>query len=81
MIDSFRLVLLGDESCLRSIAHRIMDSLSISDKGTVQVVELNMEDQSESVFQHSVDQACQILGKLDAFVNCYSYEGKLLRHE
>ncbi|KAG2408005.1 uncharacterized protein HKW66_Vig0028270 [Vigna angularis] len=69
-----RLVLLGDESCLRSIAHRIMDSLSLSDKGTVQVVELNMEDQSESVFQHSVDQACQILGKLDAFVNCYSYE-------
>ncbi|XP_052727557.1 uncharacterized protein LOC108340889 isoform X2 [Vigna angularis] len=75
-----RLVLLGDESCLRSIAHRIMDSLSLSDKGTVQVVELNMEDQSESVFQHSVDQACQILGKLDAFVNCYSYEGKMQEH-
>jgi len=55
-----------------------MDSLSLSDRGTVQVVELNMEDQSESVFHHSVDKACQILGKLDAFVNCYSYEGKLI---
>ncbi|QCD80583.1 3-dehydrosphinganine reductase [Vigna unguiculata] len=75
-----RLVLLGDESCLRSIAHKIMDSLSLSDRGTVQVVELNMEDQNESVFQNSVDQACQILGKLDAFVNCYSYEGKMQEH-
>ncbi|CAJ1944691.1 unnamed protein product [Sphenostylis stenocarpa] len=75
-----RLVLLGDESCLRIIAHKIMDSLSITDRGTVQVVELDMEDQSEEVFHHSVDKACQILGKLDAFVNCYSYEGKMQEH-
>ncbi|KAG4930098.1 hypothetical protein JHK86_047059 [Glycine max] len=75
-----RLVLLGDQNSLRSIANKIMDSLSLADRSTVQVVGLDMEDQSESTFHHSVDKACQILGKLDAFVNCYAYEGKMQDH-
>ncbi|RDX62937.1 Levodione reductase, partial [Mucuna pruriens] len=75
-----RLVLMGDETCLRSIAHKIMDSLSLRDTGAVQVVGLDMEDESELAFLYSVDKACLILGKLDAFVNCYSYEGKTQEH-
>ncbi|TKY54781.1 Levodione reductase [Spatholobus suberectus] len=72
-----RLVLIGDERRLRSMAHEIMDSLSLGDRGAVEVVGLDMENESESAFDHSVDKACQILGKLDAFVNCYTYEGKM----
>ncbi|KAK7293911.1 hypothetical protein RJT34_16790 [Clitoria ternatea] len=75
-----RLVLMGDERCLQSIAHKIMASLSLTAEGSVQVVGLDMEDDDESVFHHSVDKACKILGKLDAFVNCYTYEGKMKEH-
>lgn len=75
------LVLMGDDVItLRNIANKIINSLSITDTDTVQVVQLNMEDDTESTFHHSVDKACKILGKLDAFVNCYTYEGKMQEH-
>lgn len=68
-----RLVLMGNESCLRSIAENITGSL----KGVVpvEVVGLDMEDDREGAFGEAVDKACMILGKLDAFVHCYTYEG------
>ncbi|KAL5071271.1 hypothetical protein RYX36_022158 [Vicia faba] len=73
-----RLVLMGNATSLQSIARKITDSVSGS--GSVQVVELDLESEDESVFHDAVDKACKILGKLDAFVNCYSYEGKVQDH-
>ncbi|XP_028772506.1 uncharacterized protein LOC114729636 isoform X2 [Neltuma alba] len=72
------LVLMGDESCLRSISSHIMGCL----KGAapVEVVGLDMEEEREGVFHEAVDKACKILGNLDAFVNCYTYEGKTQEH-
>ncbi|XP_062151659.1 uncharacterized protein LOC133860043 [Alnus glutinosa] len=73
-----RLVLMGNESRLRSIAENITGSL----KGVVpvEVVGVDMEDDREGAFGEAVDQACMILGKLDAFVHCYTYEGKMQEH-
>ncbi|KAK7344722.1 hypothetical protein VNO77_14693 [Canavalia gladiata] len=71
-----RLVLMGEERFLQSIANKIINSLSLTDS-VVNVVPLDMEDPTESTFLYSVDKAIQILGKIDAFVNCYTYEGKL----
>ncbi|XP_077251623.1 uncharacterized protein LOC143890830 [Tasmannia lanceolata] len=70
-----RLVLMGDEICLRSVAGEIMDSL----KGInpIEVIGLNMEGVEEVVFDEAVDKAWILLGALDALVNCYTYEGKL----
>ncbi|GAU21131.1 hypothetical protein TSUD_10480 [Trifolium subterraneum] len=73
-----RLVLMGDATNLKSVARKITDS--VTDSVFVEVVELDMENENESVFHHAVDKACKILGKLDAFVNCYSYEGKMQDH-
>uniref|UniRef100_A0A803KWL6 Uncharacterized protein n=1 Tax=Chenopodium quinoa TaxID=63459 RepID=A0A803KWL6_CHEQI len=70
-----RLVLMGDEGCLRNIGDRIADS--IKDKNAIEVVGLDMEDDREAVFHGAVEKACNFLGKLDAFVNCYAYEGKM----
>ncbi|KAL2505416.1 NAD(P)-binding Rossmann-fold superfamily protein [Abeliophyllum distichum] len=70
-----RLVLMGNEGQLTSEAERIKRSL---DGGvTVEVVNLDMEEDRESVFDEAVDKAWRILGNLDALVNCYSYEGKI----
>jgi hypothetical protein len=66
---------MGDATNLKSVAQKITDS--VTDSVTVEVVELDMENENESVFHHAVDKACKILGKFDAFVNCYSYEGKI----
>ncbi|CAL0326093.1 unnamed protein product [Lupinus luteus] len=74
------LVLMGDEATLQPIALKIKGTLqgaAPSDPVVVEVVGLDMEDQKESVFHDSVDKAVQILGKLDAFVNCFTYEGKM----
>ncbi|KAK4282237.1 hypothetical protein QN277_013637 [Acacia crassicarpa] len=70
-----RLVLMGDESCLRGVSNHIMDGL----KGVaeVEVIGLDMEEEKEAVFCEAVDKACKILGNLEAFVNCYTYEGKM----
>lgn len=68
-----RLVLMGKESCLRSIQQKIKGSL----EGVVpvEVVDVDMEDEREGAFDEAVDKACHILGNLDAFVHCYTYEG------
>ncbi|KAJ7950606.1 Reductase [Quillaja saponaria] len=39
-----------------------------------------MEEEREAIFDEAVDKACKILGGLDAFVHCYSYEGKMQEH-
>ncbi|KAL9454413.1 hypothetical protein AB3S75_009910 [Citrus x aurantiifolia] len=70
-----RLVLVGNERRLSSVAEKMMGSL----KGgqPVEVVGLDMEEDREGAFDEAVDKACQILGNLDAFVHCYTYEGKM----
>ncbi|XP_027332434.1 uncharacterized protein LOC113847488 [Abrus precatorius] len=78
-----KVVLMGEERCLNSIAQKIMGSLSLRSRDAdpvVQVVGLDLQSEDESAFSESVDKACQILGKLDAFVNCYTYEGEMQEH-
>ncbi|KAK7255657.1 hypothetical protein RIF29_29072 [Crotalaria pallida] len=76
-----RLVLMGDEATLRTIAHKIKGSLSVDGADPfIEVVGLDMENERESAFHDSVDKACQILGKLDAFVNSFTYEGRMQDH-
>lgn len=43
----------------------------------VEVLGLNMEDDKEASFDEAVDRAWKLLGSVDAFVNCYVYEGKM----
>ncbi|CAA2999648.1 Hypothetical predicted protein [Olea europaea subsp. europaea] len=69
-----RLVLMGNEGPLRSETEKIKRSLD--GFVTVEVVGLDMEGDREAVFDDAVGKAWRILGNLDAFVNCYSYEGK-----
>lgn len=71
-----RLVLMGNEGQLRSAAKRIKDSLN--GVVSIDVVGLDMEEDREAVFDESVEKATKLLGKLDAFVNCYFYEGMRL---
>lgn len=70
-----RLVLMGEESCLQSMAAMIMGSLN--GVSPIKVIGLNMNEEKESDFDRAVDMACKCLGTVDAFVNCYLYEGKL----
>lgn len=67
---------MGNESCLKSVAEDIMGTL----KGAmaVEVVGLDMEEDREAAFDGAVEKACRILGNLDAFVHCYSYEGTII---
>ncbi|KAI5558580.1 hypothetical protein BDE02_17G052700 [Populus trichocarpa] len=69
-----RLVLMGNEKVLRSIGEKITGAV----KGAfpVEAVEMDMEEEREASFDEAVDKACIILGNLDAFVHCYTYEGK-----
>lgn len=66
---------MGNEGQLRSAAENIKGSLN----GVVfvEVVGLDMEDEREGAFDEAVEKARRLLGRLDALVNCYSYEGKL----
>ncbi|KAK6135094.1 hypothetical protein DH2020_031157 [Rehmannia glutinosa] len=70
-----RLVLMGNEGQLRSAADKIKASLS----GVVliEMVGLDMEEERETVFAEAVEKARRVLGSLDAFVNCYSYEASV----
>ncbi|KAK2968763.1 hypothetical protein RJ640_028156 [Escallonia rubra] len=68
-----RLVLIGDESRLRGAAEKIIGGLA----GRLDVVGLDMEDEREVIFDQAVEKSCRILGKVDALVQCYSYEGKM----
>jgi hypothetical protein len=71
-----RLVLMGNEKVLRSIGEKITGAV----KGAfpVEAVEMDMEEEREASFDEAVDKACIILGNLDAFVHCYTYEGNSL---
>ncbi|PON95402.1 Glucose/ribitol dehydrogenase [Trema orientale] len=73
-----RLVLMGNESYLQSVAQKIVGSV----KGAkpVEVVGLDMEEEREAAFDAAVDKACKTLGNLDAFVHSYTYEGKSQNH-
>ncbi|CAI9763124.1 unnamed protein product [Fraxinus pennsylvanica] len=71
-----RLVLMGNEGQLRSEAEKLKKSL---DCGlTLEVVDLDMEEDREAVFDEAVEKAWRILGNLDALINCYFYEGKIV---
>lgn len=64
---------MGDEKVLKGVADWISNDL----KGvTLEIVGLDMEDERESVFDEAVEKTWSILGKVDALVNCYTYEGK-----
>ncbi|XP_068324374.1 uncharacterized protein [Pyrus communis] len=68
-----RLVLMGKESCLRGIVQKITGPLEGA-VAPVEVVDVDMEDEREGTFDEAVEKACNILGNLDAFVHCYTYE-------
>ncbi|XP_020581139.1 L-xylulose reductase-like [Phalaenopsis equestris] len=70
-----RLVIMGDENNLRSLVREITSSLKESDQ--IELIGLNMEEESEAVFDSAVDKAWKLLDSVDAFVNCYLYEGKI----
>ncbi|KAF9663542.1 hypothetical protein SADUNF_Sadunf17G0062200 [Salix dunnii] len=70
-----RLVLMGNEEGLRSIGEKITGA--IEGALPVEAVEMDMEEEREASFDEAVDKACRILGNLDAFVHCYTYEGKI----
>ncbi|PIN19417.1 Reductase [Handroanthus impetiginosus] len=70
-----RLVLMGNEGQLRTAADKIKESLSCV--VLIEVVGLDMEEEREAAFVQAVEKARKIVGSLDAFVNCYSYEGKM----
>ncbi|KAK8978844.1 hypothetical protein V6N11_034752 [Hibiscus sabdariffa] len=66
---------MGNESSLRSAREKIMGS--VKNGVPVEVIGLNMEDERDGIFDDAVDKAWKALGHLDAFVNCYAYEGKM----
>ncbi|GKV53144.1 hypothetical protein SLEP1_g59684 [Rubroshorea leprosula] len=74
-----RLVLMGNEFCLRSLRDKIMSMAEAV--VPVEVVGLDMEEQREGVFDEAVDRALKILGNLDAFVHCYAFEEHNLTSE
>jgi hypothetical protein len=65
---------MGDERSLRGIIGEVLNSLNGSKQ--IQAVSLNFEEEKESTFDSAVEKAWNIYGGLDAFVNCYTYEGK-----
>ncbi|KAJ9540337.1 hypothetical protein OSB04_026843 [Centaurea solstitialis] len=68
-----RLALVGDEKVLKGISDWITGDL----KGVaVEIVGLDMEEEREEVFDAAVEKTWSLLGKVDAYVNCYTYEGK-----
>ncbi|CAH1437805.1 unnamed protein product [Lactuca virosa] len=69
-----RLVLVGDEKVLKGVADWITNDLK---EVAIEIVGLDMESERESVFDEAVEKTWSILGKVDALVNCYTYEGKM----
>lgn len=65
---------MGNEGALRRIAGNIMGS--VKGVAPVNVIGIDMEEENESVYDDRVTRASSFLGKVDAFVHCYSYEGK-----
>ncbi|KAH6791953.1 Rossmann-fold superfamily protein [Perilla frutescens var. hirtella] len=66
---------MGNEGQLRSAAEKIKDSLD--GVVLVEVVGLDMEDEREGAFHEAVEKGRRLLAGVDAFVNGYSYEGKM----
>ncbi|XWS40570.1 hypothetical protein CRYUN_Cryun17cG0006900 [Craigia yunnanensis] len=73
-----QLVLMGNECYLRSVREKIMDSTKTV--VPVEVIGLDIEEERERAFDEAVDKAWKVYGRLDALVNCYSYEGKMQDH-
>lgn len=68
------LVLMGNEITIKDVSDTITSDL----KGaTIETVGLDMEDEREAVFDEAVEKTWNILGKVDALVNCCTYEGKM----
>ncbi|KAL2897346.1 Protein BCCIP-like protein [Bienertia sinuspersici] len=57
-----------------SIGDKITDS--INDHDAIKVVGLDMEDDRETSFYGAVEKACNLLGNLDAFVDCILKKAK-----
>ncbi|PPD76208.1 hypothetical protein GOBAR_DD26868 [Gossypium barbadense] len=74
-----RLVMMGNEWCLRSVIEKIMGSIN-DNIVPIEVVGLDMEEEREGIFDEAVDKAWKVFGSIDAFVNCYAYEGKMQDH-
>ncbi|KAK0595848.1 hypothetical protein LWI29_010592 [Acer saccharum] len=66
---------MGKERLLRSVGEKIKGLV----KGVeaMEVVGLDMEDESEAAFDEAVSKACDILGNFDAFVHSFTYQGKM----
>uniref|UniRef100_UPI001CB966A2 3-oxoacyl-[acyl-carrier-protein] reductase FabG isoform X2 n=1 Tax=Erigeron canadensis TaxID=72917 RepID=UPI001CB966A2 len=69
-----RLVLGGDEKVVKSVADWIKNELK---DVKIEIVGLDMEEEREVVFDEAVEKSWNLLGQVDAFVNCYAYEGKM----
>jgi NAD(P)-dependent dehydrogenase (short-subunit alcohol dehydrogenase family) len=69
------LVLVGDDGALAATAEEVRHCVD----GGVAVVGLDFEDCDEAAVDAAVDRAWRCFGGLDAFVNCYTYEG-MKRH-
>jgi len=68
-----RLVLLGDETALAATAEEVRRCVG----GGVAVVGLDFEACDEAAVHAVVDRAWRCFAGLDAFVNCYTYEGEV----
>ncbi|CAD6207657.1 unnamed protein product [Miscanthus lutarioriparius] len=71
-----RLVLLGDEGTLAATAEEAR-RCGGSGGGGVELVGLDLEACGEAAADAAVDRAWRCFAGLDAFVNCYSYEGEV----
>ncbi|CAM8982909.1 unnamed protein product [Rhodiola kirilowii] len=70
-----RLVLMGKEPTLKKAAEEIMGLVKGAER--IEVVGVDMEAETQAGFDAVVGKACGILGNMDAFVNCYTYGGKI----
>ena len=64
---------MGDKDVLQSMVGEITRSLKGIDP--FEVIGLNMEEENEAAFDVAVSKAWKSLGELDAFINCYTFEG------
>lgn len=71
--------MMGNEWCLRSVREKILGSMN-NNMVPIEVVGLDMEEEREGIFDEAVDKAWNVFGSIDAFVNCYAYEGRYTCH-
>ncbi|KAL7606182.1 hypothetical protein Lser_V15G16019 [Lactuca serriola] len=62
----------GDEKVIKGVTDWITNDLK---EVAIEIVGLDMELERESVVDEAVEKTWSILGKVDALVNCYTYEG------